>query len=69
MLEKECGAIPEGKDYFWDYYEERYYEYVDHYLFDDEDEDWEAAMFFSDEVFDPDNYNEKSFKRESKIVF
>ena len=26
-------------------------------------------MFISEEVFDPDNYNDKSIKRESKILF
>ena len=28
----------------------------------------EAALYFSDEVFDPESYNENSFKRESKIA-
>ena len=31
--------------------------------------EWEISIYFSDEVFDPDNYNDKSIKRESKITF
>ena len=26
-------------------------------------------MYYSDEVFDPDNYNDASIKRESKLAF
>ena len=29
----------------------------------------EAVMYISDEVFDPENYNENSIKRESKLAF
>ena len=52
MLEKECGAIPEGADY--DYYSKRYAEYKDEKYF----LGWEAALYLSEEVFVPDNYNE-----------
>ena len=30
---------------------------------------WETVIYFSDEVFDAENYKEKSIKRESKIAF
>ena len=30
---------------------------------------WEAAIYFSDEVFDPESFYENSIKRESKIAF
>ena len=60
LLEKECGAIPEGEDY--SYYSIRYNEYID------SNTKWEAVLYVSDEVFDPYNYNEKSLKSESKIV-
>ena len=62
FTEKECGPIPEGADEN-DYYDYRYYEYVDW------NQDWEAAIYLSDETFDPENYNEKSIKRESKLAF
>ena len=63
LKEKECGAVPEGVDK-WSYYRNRYEEYIDdHY------HNWEAAFYFSEELFEPKNYNEKAIKRESKIAF
>ena len=62
MLEKECGPAPgEGQNKIR-YYEYRYYDYIG-------SDGIEAALYFSDEVFDPENYNENSIKRESKIAF
>ena len=29
---------------------------------------WEAAIYFSHEFFDPNSYNDKSIKRESKLA-
>ena len=34
-----------------------------------DDYNWEAVIYFSDELFEPENYNEKSITRESKIAF
>ena len=30
--------------------------------------EWESFLYYSDEVFDVENYNEKSIRRESKIA-
>ena len=61
LVEKECGSVPEGADEY-SYHYDRYGEF-------ESGSDWEAVLYFSDEVFDPDNYNEKSIIRESKIAF
>ena len=42
----------------------RFFEFIDDGL-----RAFEAAMYFSDEVFVPDDYNENSFIRESKLAF
>ena len=60
MVENECGPAPEGEDI--DSY--HYYRYNDYIGYDG----LEAALYFSDEVFDPESYNENSIKRESKIA-
>ena len=59
--EKECGAIPEGENKA-SYHYDRYENYMG-------DGALEAAMYFSEEVFDPENYNDNSIKKESKIAF
>ena len=63
--EKECGAVPEGYGPFASitYYRDRYYKYTK------EGYDWETVIYYSDTAFDPDNYNEKSIKKESKLAF
>ena len=64
ILEKECGAFPEGVNkysYHFDVYGQYTQTTYNTYL--------EAVMYISDEIFDPDNYNENSIKRESKISF
>ena len=33
-----------------------------------EKKSFEAVIYFSDEVFNPNNYNENSIKRESKLA-
>ena len=63
LLAKECGPVPENVDKY-SYYRDRYEEYIDGNYYN-----WEAAFYISEEVFDPDNYNEKSIIRESKITF
>ena len=63
FLEKECGAVPEGED-------KNFYHYMKYYEFVEGGRSAiEAAMYFSEEVFVPDNYNENSFIRESKLAF
>ena len=62
MIERECGAVPEDADKDT-YYDIRYEEHLKHNF------DWQAVIYHSNEVFDPDDYNEKSVKRESKITF
>ena len=62
FTEKNCGKIPEGADRK-KYHRDRYSEYTN------SNYDWEAALYFSDEKFDPESYNDKSIKRESKIAF
>ena len=59
FVEKECGGIPEHK--YWNI-SDRYWDHIGGY-------DLDAVMYISEEVFDPDNYNENSIKRESKIAF
>ena len=61
--EKECGAVPEGPFSKFTYYRDRYDSYKKL------NSDWEIVIYFSDATFDPDNYNEKSIKRESKLTF
>ena len=58
LLEKECGAIPEGENGM--FYFKQYRDYIGF--------EYEVAMYFSDEAFDPENYNEDSIQRESNIV-
>ena len=41
---------------------DRYWEFTD-----GSSNAWESVLYFSDEVFDPDNYNKQSIKRESRI--
>ena len=45
MIEKECGLAPEGE---FSYHSKRFTEYIGSGL--------EAVMYYSDEVFDPENY-------------
>ena len=46
MLERECGAAPEGED---SYHSDRYNEHIGFDLM--------AVMYFSDEIFAPEKYN------------
>lgn len=55
LRERECGAKPEGApvNYYWKRY--------DNYIGMERNEtNWEAMVYFSEESFDPDNYNEES---------
>ena len=61
LLNKECGEVPEGENQY-SYYYDRFNEFTNNGF------DWEAVMYFSDEIFEPENYNEKSIKRESHIA-
>ena len=53
--EKECDITYDLEDY----------EQNNNEMF--EEFDWEIVIYYSDEVFDHENYNEKSIKRDSKL--
>ena len=55
LRDRECGAIPEGAPV--SYYFKRYNDYIGMLR---NDTNWEAMIYFSEESFDPENYNEES---------
>ena len=54
--EKECGKVPENQN-FYSYYYSQYNNYKNGRT------QWEAVFYYNEEVFDPENYNDKSIKR------
>ena len=61
--EKECGKIEEAKYLEFDYpYWFRYDDYM-------KGSSWEIVLYYSDEVFQTEEYDDDAIKKESKLVF
>ena len=62
MLPKECGIIEGENVKFGDYFNRLIYEYM-------KSQTYEFVIYYNDEAFKTEEYNEESIKKESKLAF